>query len=125
MPLFVILALGCGPGVNLAGDWEGVMICGEDEFVTEVGPVEKIGGLFQGAGFIDYGNSNLGNRILSFDLEIEVLKADEFKVDMWDCELEYAGAFEATRCLEVDLSYDGEDALEGTVEGCLLELDRR
>jgi hypothetical protein len=123
--LLLLLTLGCGQGTNLGGDWRGSMACGQSEYDLKWGPVEKIGGIWQGAGSLDYGDSDLGERVLDFELEVEVIKGEP-SATMYDCELTYAGEPETAPCLSVELTYDSDEAdfIDGVIDGCVLELER-
>ena len=121
----LLLLLACGPGLNLSGDWSGAMICDETEYRLDWGPVEKVGGLWQGAGVLDYGDSALGERMLEFELEVEVTR-DGLDAQLYDCELVYASAPEPAPCLPITLEADEEDPnfLTGTLDICPVELSR-
>lgn len=114
-----------GCGADPSGDWSGERTCaGDPAQAMEVSLVAK-GGYWHGPGRVEWGDTDLGEQVLHFDLELRHSGRD-WESDLFRCTFEWAADAEDTPCLDAQLTYDVEDdpvvgtqhLLTGTLGGC-------
>ena len=105
------------------GDWAGVRECaGEEPQAMEV-RLDPVGNGWQGLGQVEWDDTNLGERLLLFDLEMH-REGGEWVSQLRDCGLEWGGVVEDTGCPAMTLRYeDGDEPLlVGELMGCSVTL---
>ena len=101
------------------GEWNGYRECPGDPPQSMQVRLEPVGGGWQGAGQMEWDDTNLGERFLFFNLEMR-REGGDWSSLLRDCGLEWGGVVEDTGCPDITLRYEdeGEPLLVGDLYGC-------
>ena len=129
--LFSFLAIGCGHGPSLEGEWQGEMECGGNGYETVTFDVmmelEREDEDYEGEGEIDLGLIDGVGYWVTFDLELEKEQPrgeQELDIDLDACAIHADGGGKGDLgCDEIDdVEWDGEDEIIAEVPG-FIDLD--